>query len=152
MNLASTLTTVTTQEELSVLKCTNKEQAIAYDKHLRKLAEKAIHQFQKGLSADPEKPQLKDVMPVLIKEFKDAISEMYELVHHANQKEVWKSIKDTEAECIWNPGDDDDDGQDATAQAMVQQEEPVCPVAEEFIQVLDKPLPDKQAMMITDLF
>ena len=151
-NLMSMLTTVAAQEELSVLKCTNKEQAIAYEKHLRKLAEKAIHHFQKGLNADPEEPQLKDVMPVLIKDFKDVISEMYDSVHCANGKEVWKSIKDPEAECIWNLGDNNDDGQAATAQAMVQQGEPVCPDAEEFIQALDEPLSDEQAMMVTDLF
>ena len=119
-NLASTLTTVTTQEELSVPKCTNKEQAIMYEKHLRKLTEKVIHCFQKGLNADPEEAQVKDVMPVLIKDFKDAISEMYKPVHHTNWKEVWKSIKDPEAECIWNLGDDDEDAQATTAQAMVQ--------------------------------
>ena len=42
LNLVNPFTTVTTQEELSILKCTNKEQAITYEKHLRKLAEKAI--------------------------------------------------------------------------------------------------------------
>ena len=67
--------------------------AIAYEKHLRKLAEKVICHFQKGLNAVPEESQLKDVMPVLIKDFKDAISEMYKPVCCANQKEVWKSIK-----------------------------------------------------------
>ena len=151
-NLANPLTTVTTQEELSILKCTNKEEAIAYEKHLRKLAEKVIWHFQKGLNAGPEDAQLKDVMPALIKDSKDTILGMYEPVHWANQKEVWNSIKDPEAKCIWSPGDDNNGAQDVTVQATVQEEELVHSDAEEFIQALDKPLTDEQALMITDLF
>ena len=143
---------VTTQEKLSVLKCPNKEQAIAYKKHLRKLAEKVIWHFQKGLDAGPEDTQLKDVMPALIKDFKEAISGMYKPVCQANHKEVWNSIKDPEAECIWNPGDDNDGTQGDAFQATVQEEEPVCPNTEEFIQALDEPLSDEQALMIMDLF
>ena len=92
---------------------------------------------------DLETPQLKDVMLALIKDFMEAILEMYEPVHHANCKEVWNSIKDPEAECIWNLGDDNDDAQGDTVKATVQEEEPVHPNTEEFIQVLDKPLSDE---------
>ena len=42
--------------------------------------------------------------------------------------------------------------QDVTAQATVQEEEQVHPDTEEFIQALDEPLSDEQALMITDLF
>ena len=100
LNLVIHLPTVTIQEELSVLKCTNKEQAIAYEKHLRKLAEKAIWSFQKGLNAGPEDTQLKDVMLALIKDVKESVSEMYKPVHEANCKEIWNSTKDPEAKCI----------------------------------------------------
>ena len=94
---------------------------------------------------------MKDVMPIFIKDFKETTAEMYELVCCANQKEVLKSIKDPEGECIWNPGDNNDNSQEATAQTTFQQEEPFCPEAEEFIQVSDKPLSDEQAVMVTDL-
>ena len=151
VNPVRVLATVATQEELLIMKCTNKEQAIAYEKHLWKLTEKVIHWLQKGLNADPEEPQLKDAMLILIKDFKETIAEMYEPVHHVNWKEVLKSIKEPEGECIWNPRDDNDDGQEATAQATVQQEEPVHPEAEEFIQASDEPLSDEQAVMVTDL-
>ena len=42
-NLMNTSATVTTHEELSIMKCTNKEEAIAYEKHLRGLTERVIH-------------------------------------------------------------------------------------------------------------
>ena len=42
-NLANTSATVTTHEELSILKCTNKEETITYEKHLRSLTERAVH-------------------------------------------------------------------------------------------------------------
>ena len=76
---------------------------------------------------------------------------MYEPMRKANRKKVWKSIEDPEAECIWNP-QDDDDAQDEPIQATVQEEEPIHLVAEEFMEALDKPLTDDQAAMITNLF
>ena len=76
---------------------------------------------------------------------------MYDPVHHAKRKEVWKSIEDLEAECFWNPQDDDNTPDELT-QAMVQEEVPTCPVAEEFIEGLDETLTDEQATMVTDLF
>ena len=42
-NLVNTSATVTTHEELSIMKCTNKEEAIAYEKCLRGLADRVIH-------------------------------------------------------------------------------------------------------------
>ena len=42
-NPANTSATVTTHEELSIMKCINKEEAIAYEKHLRGLTERVIH-------------------------------------------------------------------------------------------------------------
>ena len=42
-NPANTSTTVATCEELSIMKCTNKEEAIAYEKCLRSLAERVVH-------------------------------------------------------------------------------------------------------------
>ena len=42
-NLVNTSATVTTHEELSIMKCTNKEEAITYEKHLRGLTERVIH-------------------------------------------------------------------------------------------------------------
>ena len=135
-NLVRQPATVTTQEKLSVLKCTNKEEAIAYEKHLRKLAENAIHCLQEQLNAEPDAPILGEMMPMLIKDFKKTVAEMYNLVHHANRKEILKSINDPEGECLWNPGDDDD-GQEAPAQATVQQEKRDHPKAEDFIQAWD---------------
>ena len=43
VNLVNTSTTVATCEELSIMKCTNKEEAITYKKHLRDLTERAMH-------------------------------------------------------------------------------------------------------------
>ena len=43
VNPVNTSATVATHEELSIMKCTNKEEAITYEKHLRGLAERAIH-------------------------------------------------------------------------------------------------------------
>ena len=43
VNPANTSATVTTHEELSILKCTNKEEAITYEKHLRSLTERVVH-------------------------------------------------------------------------------------------------------------
>ena len=93
----------------------------------------AIHHLQEGLNAELDAPILGEVMPTLIKDLKKTVAKMYDPVHHANRKEILKSIKDPEGECLWNPGDDDD-GQEAPAQATVQQEERDHPKAEDFIQ------------------
>ena len=45
---------------------------------------------------------------------------IYDPVRKANHKEVWKCIEDPEAECIWNPPNDDDNTQDNPAEASVQ--------------------------------
>ena len=142
---------VATCEELSILKCTNKEEAIAYEKCLRSLTERVVHQLQEGLNADPGEPPLVEVMLTLIRDFKTMIAKMYDPVHHANREEVWKSIKDPEGKCLWYP-EDDDGNQEAPAEAMVQQEQCAWPEAEEFIQAWDEPLTDKQALLVTDLF
>ena len=42
-NPVNTSATVATHEELSILKCTNKEEAITYEKHLRSLTERVVH-------------------------------------------------------------------------------------------------------------
>ena len=42
-NPANTSATIATHEELSIMKCTNKEEAITYKKCLRDLIERAIH-------------------------------------------------------------------------------------------------------------
>ena len=132
-----------------MLKCTNKEETITYEKHLRKLAENAILHLQEGLNAKPDAPILGEVM--LTKDFKRTVAEMYNCVHHDKRMEILKSIKDPEGECLWNLGDDDD-GQEPPAQATVQQEERGCPEAEDFLQAWDEPLTDEQALMVTNLF
>ena len=43
VNPANISATVTTHEDQSIMKCTNKEEAIAYEKHLRSLTERAVH-------------------------------------------------------------------------------------------------------------
>ena len=54
------------------MKCTNKEEAIAYEKHLRGLTERVIHQLQEGLSTEPP---LVEVMLTLIREFKTMVAQ-----------------------------------------------------------------------------
>ena len=78
-------------------------------------------------------------------------AKVYDPVHHANRKEVCKSIKDPEGKCLWDP-DDDNGNQEAPAEAMVQQEQCAQPKAEEFIQAWDEPLTNEQALLVTDLF
>ena len=139
LNPPNPLATVASCEELSVLKCTNKEDPIAHEKHLKCLTDIAINHFQKGLDTGTKDEVLKDVILELIHDIKEAVAKMYEPMRKANRKEVWKSIEDPEAEYIWNP-QDDDDAQDEPTQATVQEEEPIHPVAEEFMEALDKPL------------
>ena len=147
-NPVNTSATVATCEELSIMKCTNKEEAITYEKCLRDLTERVIHQLQEGLNAEPP---LVEVMPTLIRDFKTMVAEMYDPVCCTNRKEVWNSIKDLKRKCLWDLEDDDGD-QAAPAEAMVQQEQHAQPKAEEFIQAWDEPLTDKQALLVTDLF
>ena len=66
----------------------------------------------------------------------------------ANQGEVLKCIPNKEGECIWNQDDDVPEPED---EAIVQQEKVPKPDAGEAIQSLDKPLTNKQALMIGDL-
>ena len=148
MNPVNTSTTVATHEELSIMKFINKEEAIAYEKHLRGLTETVIRWLQEGLSTEPP---LAEVMPTLIREFKTMVAKMYDLVHHASRKEIWNSIRDPKGKCLWDPEDDDGD-QAAPAEAMVQQEQHAWPEAEEFIQAWDEPLTNEQALLVTDLF
>ena len=85
-------------------------------------SQRVVHQLQEGLNADPGEPLLAEVMPTLIRDFKTMIAKMYDPVHHANKKEVWKSIEDPEGKCLWDLDDDDGD-QEAPAEATVQQEQ-----------------------------
>ena len=84
----------TQDPDVSILKCTNPAEAIAYEKNLRKLAETALKKFQVGPNAEHGNEELDTIMPQLIRDFKNAISEMYQLVRCANHKEVLKSILD----------------------------------------------------------
>ena len=147
-NLFASVATAT-GEELSILKCTNCQEVVAHKKHL---TETAIRHFQRGLDTRPEDPLLKNVMPQLIQDFKTAIMAVYDPARKANCKEVWKCIEDPEAEYIWNPPNNDDYTQDEPAEASVQQHEQPHIITEEFIQALEEPLTDKQALIITDLF
>ena len=83
------MNTVMQDPDVAILRCTNPAEAVAYEKKLRRLAETAMKKFQDGPNAE-----LNAVMPQLICDFKDVISEMYQLVKHANHKEVLKSILD----------------------------------------------------------
>ena len=66
--------------DVSILKCTNPAEAIAYEKNLRKLAETALKKLQEDPDTEGGNEDLDTVMPQLIRDFKDAFSEMYQPV------------------------------------------------------------------------
>ena len=90
---ANPVNTVMQDPDVAILRCTNPAEAITYEKKLRRLAETAIKKFQGGPDAEHSNVELNAFMPQLICDFKDVISEMYQLVKHANCK-VLKSIPD----------------------------------------------------------
>ena len=64
-------------EELSVLKCLNPQEAVAHKKHLHALVKMALKAwFMKGLNAEPDDEPLPEVMLTLIQKFKRAIKEV----------------------------------------------------------------------------
>ena len=77
---------------------------------------------------------------------------VYDLAKKANHKEVLQSIGDPEAKYIWNPPEDDNITDEEPTEATVQQQEQPRVNTDEFIQALDEPLMDEQALMVMDLF
>ena len=71
-NLPNLLAEVT-QEELSVLKCTNPKEAVAHKKHLCHITEVALKGIMKGYNTRPDDPPPAEVMPGLIQNFKRAV-------------------------------------------------------------------------------
>ena len=87
------------------------------------MAEEALKIFQEGPDAEHSDAELNAIMPQLICDFKDVISKMYQLVKHANHKEVLNSIPDPQAKCIWNLPPEGGEGQKAAPKAQVIQED-----------------------------
>ena len=89
-------------EELSVLKYLNPQEAIAHEKHLHTLVKMTLKWFMKGLNAKPDDEPLPEVMPTLIQKFKRAIKEVCDMVKWTNHMEVKEAIEDPEGACIWD--------------------------------------------------
>ena len=156
INSPNPLTMVVTShdEELSVLKCLNPQEAIAQEKHLHTLIKTTPKWFMKGLHTEPDNEPLPKVMPALIQKFKRAIGEVCDTGRWANHKEVNKAIEDPEGMCIWDwdPDEQDQGEGEAPADASIQQENLQWPGIDDLIESLDQPLTEKQARMVADLY
>ena len=126
-------------------------EAITYEKKLRMLAEKALKKFQEGPDTEHSDAELDTIMPQLICDFKDVISDMYPLLKHANRKEVLNSILDPQAECIWNPPLEGGEGQEAAPEVQVIWEEVAQQDLEDVMHGLDEMLSDDQVRLIEKL-
>ena len=146
------LANIGTQDpDVSILKCTNPAEAIAYEKNLRRLAETALNKLQEGSDAEHDNEELDTIMPQLIHDFKGAISDMYQLVRCANHKEVLKSIPDPWAECIWNPPWEGDVHQEAAPKAQILREQVAQQDPEDVMHGLDETLSDDEVRLIEKL-
>ena len=150
------LTTVTTahNEELSVLKSLNPQEAIAHEKHLQTLVKMALKRFMKGLNAEPDDIPLPKVMLTLIQKFKRSIKGVCDMVRWANHMEVKEAIEDPGGACIWDwdPDEQDQGEEDPPASASVQQETLQSPGINDLIKSLNQALTDEQAWMVTKLY
>ena len=81
-NVPNPLATVATahEEQLHVMKCLNPQEVITHERHLHDLAKNVLKWFMKGLNADPDDQPLPEMMLTLVKQFKRAIQEVYDLV------------------------------------------------------------------------
>ena len=75
-----TMVAMSHDEELSMLKCLNPQEAKAHKKHLHALVKMTLKWFMKGLHAEPSDEPLPQVMLMLIQKFKRAIGEVCDMV------------------------------------------------------------------------
>ena len=92
------------------------------------------------------------VTPQMIQYFKTEVMEMYEPVKKAIRKVVFKCTSNPEATCIQDPDDDDNTDTGPLPELTIQQEEETHTDPTELMQSLEKPLTDRQAEMIGNLF
>ena len=71
-------------EDFATVKCTNPQEAIEYEKKLRKIVEQALKWYQTGRNMIAGDLLINVVTEQLIREFKTEVKKAHEAVHKAN--------------------------------------------------------------------
>ena len=152
---ATPAATSVTEEELSLVRCLNRKEAVDYELKLKTLVTDAIKHFQQEEDPKEDDLPLNLVYPTLVFDIKKLVKMVYEKVSKANLKEIINTVTDADGHCIWDPdmmaGDMDDEDDDEDIDIQEEEGVPAPPDWVNVVQSLDVELDNHQINKIVML-